>query len=176
MQQTWLFIQCILQLVLFRVTIAWDSNIKPLIIGELKWRMLALTLFTSILWNIYILSWSKYKPVHTTSASGAGYIIAICKIMMVLIMTLTCSLIFLYKTQSESQQENDIPEVYQNFITIYLEFANQLDQVALGRLIYNYCGSGLFLLTVLVYLIKRASILDIQGKFSWCKGCGPTKS
>ncbi|KAG2225988.1 hypothetical protein INT45_002454 [Circinella minor] len=161
-QQIWLFVQCILQLVLFRITIAWDSNIKPLITGELKWHMLALTLFTPILWNIYILWWSKYKPVHTTSASGAGYIIAICNIMMVLIMSLTCSLIFLYKTQSESQQENDIPEFYQNFITTYLEFANQLDKVALGKLIYNYCGSGLFLLTVLVYIIKRASILDIQ--------------
>ena len=164
MQRMWLFVQCILQLTLFRIAIAWNSNIKPIITDELKWHMLALTLFIPVVWNICILWRSKYKPVHTTSSSGAGYIIAICKIVMVLIMILTCSLIFLYKTQSENQQENDVPELYQNFIATYLEFANQLDQVTLGKLIYNYCGSGLFVLTVLVYVIKRASILDIESK------------
>ncbi|KAI9269137.1 alkaline-phosphatase-like protein [Phascolomyces articulosus] len=165
MQQTWLSILCILQLILMRITIAWDGGIKLMITEEIKWHLLAISLLTPLLWLICMMWRSSGRINIQATSGGAGYIITICKVMLILIMTLTSSLIFLYKIRSEQpsqQDEETIPGLYRYFMS-QLEFANHLDQVALGKLIYNYCGSGLFVLTALVYVMKRASVLDMEG-------------
>ncbi|KAI9490469.1 alkaline-phosphatase-like protein [Zychaea mexicana] len=165
-QQTWLSVVCITQLILVRITMDWNDTIRSLMSENMKWHMLALSLAVPWIWLVYAVWRSKDRPLEVApSSSGASYIIAFCKIVLVMILALTCALIFLYKVRSEPSQSQDdgagLHAMYKGLL-VKLEFTNHLDQVALGKLIYNYCSSGLFVLTALVYVIKRASVLDIQ--------------
>ncbi|KAI8143541.1 alkaline-phosphatase-like protein [Fennellomyces sp. T-0311] len=157
-QQTRLALLWIVQLILFRVAIVWDSGIKGWITEHIKWHMLALALSTPLVLGLYTIWRSKTQGIETSS--GAGYIISICKAVLFLIMTLTSSLVLMYKARAEPH--DDIPELYGSWMK-QLEFAGQLDQVALGKLIYNYYGAGMFMLAALVYATKRASVLNFEG-------------
>ena len=158
MQQMRLAFLWIVQLILFRIAIGWDSGIKKLITEQIKWHGLALSLTIPLVLGLYNTWCSKTQTIDTSS--GAGYIIAICKAMLFLIMALTSSLVFMYKSRAEPH--GSIPEFYGSWMN-RMEFAAQLDQVALGKLIYNYCGSGMFMLAALVYAINRARVLDLEG-------------
>ncbi|KAM3588839.1 hypothetical protein VKS41_001275 [Umbelopsis sp. WA50703] len=74
---------------------------------------------------------------------------------------LTSVLVVIYKVRSESSRER-VPSLYQDLTT--WELADRLNQVQLGRLIFNYGAASLFMLNVCIFIGKFVRKLDITDK------------
>jgi ethanolaminephosphotransferase len=74
---------------------------------------------------------------------------------------LTSVLVVIYKVRSESSRES-VPSLYQDLTT--WELADRLNQVQLGRLIFNYGAASLFMLNVCIFIGKFVRKLDITDK------------
>lgn len=145
---------------LVRIAIGWKDKhlletVSPYIFG-LKWHLMALTFLGTLIANFRSLSKLKEENVIDVSQT-ANIVKSITKLLLLLICTLNCVFILVYKIKSEGA--TDIPEVYRNFIN--WEVIQSLDQVQLGRLIFNYWGAGLFVLFGLFFITKRATLMDI---------------
>lgn len=150
----------ITQMFLVRIAIGWKDKhlletVSPYIFG-LKWHLMALTFLGTLIANFRSLSKLKEENVIDVSQT-ANIVKSITKLLLLLICTLNCVFILVYKIKSEGA--TDIPEVYRNFIN--WEVIQSLDQVQLGRLIFNYWGAGLFVLFGLFFITKRATLMDI---------------
>ncbi|CAO3638657.1 unnamed protein product [Mucor hiemalis] len=150
----------IAQMFLVRIAIGWKSKyllytVSPYIFG-LKWHLMALTFLGTLITNFRCLSNLKEENVIDVSQT-ANIVRSITKLLLLLISTLNCVFILVYKIKSEGA--TDIPGLYRQFLD--WEVIQSLDQVQLGRLIFNYWGAGLFVLFGLFYITKRATLMDI---------------
>lgn len=145
---------------LVRIAIGWRDKhfleaVSPYIFG-LKWHLMSLTFLGTLITNFRSLSKLKEENVIDVSQT-ANIVKSITKLLLLLICALNCVFILVYKIKSEGA--TDIPDLYRNFID--WELIQSLDQVQLGRLIFNYWGAGLFVLFGLFFITKRATLMDI---------------
>lgn len=137
-------------LVLARITLGWQ-NLE--ISNDVSWYLIVFTLAINILLVIRVL----FKLQQQQSVDSFAKIIQrLTQLVFVGILTLTSVLVLVYKIKSHNTK------IY----TALLEWpvVQPLDQVKLGKLIYNYGGAGLFVLGGLFYVTKRASLLNIESR------------
>ncbi|KAI9250632.1 alkaline-phosphatase-like protein [Sporodiniella umbellata] len=135
---------CFLQMFFFRLAIDWNNSVFSILVqyGFSKWDLAALTLgVTSFLAVFQALKYGKKQAIDV---DGTAYIIQ--KII-----------------RSEAagiQGDGTFPKKYSLLLSI--DLVKQLDQVKLGKLIYNYGLSSLLVLLGLRYIAKRAELLNID--------------
>ncbi|KAG2176234.1 hypothetical protein INT43_005468 [Umbelopsis isabellina] len=74
---------------------------------------------------------------------------------------LTSVLVVIYKVRSENSLDS-VPVVYQDLTT--WDLADRLNQIQLGRLIFNYGAASFFMLNVSIFIGKFVRKLDITDK------------
>lgn len=144
---------CIGQLILVRMAIAWnDGVIRLLSYTDMKWHLMALSLFVTCIAGVR--SMFKLDQKHTIDVNQTAKIVqSVIKVTLGSIIALNSILVLVYKIRADNG--SDVPEVYQSFLN--WELVLPLDQIQLGKLIYNYEGAGLFVLCGLFYVLQRAS-------------------
>lgn len=127
---------------------------KLLVHHNIKWHVLALSLIVVVINGIR--SMQKLEEKHAIDVNQTAKIIQnIVKAALVLISILNSILVLVYKIQDEGTA--NAPEVYNCLLN--WELIDILNQVQLGRLIYNYQGAAMFVLCGLFYVTKRASLM-----------------
>lgn len=146
---------CIAQLVLIRIGLSWNYIQATLLLySDMKWHLIVLTLVTAVIAGIR--SMQSLEEKHAIDVNQTAKIIQnIVKAALVLISILNSILVLVYKIEAEGTA----PEVYNGLLN--WELVHALDQVQLGKLIYNYQGAGIFVLCGLFYVTKRASLLTM---------------
>lgn len=158
---------CMSQLVLVRIGFSW-STIQAWVLSypTLQWHLMALSLIISVMGGLKTMQ--ALKERHTIDVNQTASIIQnIVKAALVLIHVLNSILVLVYKiqaTQGEGVSTTttaaaQASEVYKELLN--WELVRDLDQVQLGKLIFNYQGAGIFVLCGLFYVTKRASLLTI---------------
>lgn len=117
-------------------------------------------LFTTVMFGIKTLhKLSSHSSVIDVN-STAKIIQNLVRAAMLVIVVLVSLLVFVYKLKTAAADTIDgVPEVYASLLD--WELVQPLDQVALGKLIYNYGGAGLFVLGGLFHVTKRAHLLEL---------------
>ncbi|KAI7897734.1 alkaline-phosphatase-like protein [Cokeromyces recurvatus] len=144
-------------LMLTRIAMAWNDSItfEKLLHSKLQWHLMAITLAVASISGIRLLF--KLKDNLTIDVNQTTHIIqTIIKAFLAFILLFTSALVFIYKMRGHE----DIPNVYR--FLLKWELVQSLDQVELGRLIFNYGGAGLFVLYCLFYVIKRAAKMKFE--------------
>ncbi|KAI9317081.1 alkaline-phosphatase-like protein [Dichotomocladium elegans] len=168
-EKVMLVLSCLLQMVLLRLSTAWNSSTYAYIEKSLfgaEWHFLAASLVMCFLYGAHLIWNIGTKTGHHSAAttvvvsSSAGYLQLMIKIASIFIMGLCSALVMLYKVRVDGV-DGTVPALYGRDLPEALEFATQLDQVALGKLIYNYCGASLFVFTALVYVTETAAVLHL---------------
>jgi ethanolaminephosphotransferase len=147
---------CIAQLILVRIAIAWNHGEATILsyYAGTRWHLMALTLLGSLVTGVQ--NAYRLEQTHVIDVNSTAKIIQnIVKLALVLITVLNSVLVIVYKIRSENA--TDVPGIYQGLLE--WELVQPLDQVQLGRLIFNYGGAGLFVLAGLFYVTKRASLM-----------------
>lgn len=143
-----------------RIAIAWsDKDVSSAILSYLpgfKWNLMGLALLGSVAMKFHRLSKLNRKSEVDVNQMATIFQTVV-KGILFLIAVLNCILVIVYKIKSEGA--TNMPEVFNYFLS--WELVQPLDQVQLGRLIFNYWTAGLFVLGGLFYTTKRASLMDI---------------
>ncbi|KAI8997774.1 alkaline-phosphatase-like protein, partial [Pilobolus umbonatus] len=145
------------EMILLRLTLAWNMISKITQVQGLQWPILAGVLLASVCMGTYHLFKQTKRPtidVHQT----ATIIQNIIKSILVIINVLTAVLVFVYKTKADSSA--DVPMIYINLHS--WELIDKLSLIELGQLIYNYSGAGLFVLIGLCYVLKRTEQMNLD--------------
>ncbi|GAN10506.1 sulfatase [Mucor ambiguus] len=154
---------CFAQMLLVRTAIAWNHNqLSDLILSYsgIQWHLMGLTLFTTVIFGIKTLYKLSSQSSIIDVNSTAQIIQNLVRAAMLIIAILVSLLVFVYKLKAAATDTIDeVPEMYAGLLN--WELVQPLDQVALGKLIYNYGGAGLFVLGGLFYVTKRAHLLDL---------------
>lgn len=148
---------CIAQLILIRIVFSWSSiQVDVLSCNDVKWHLMVLALATALVAGVR--SMKSLEEKHAIDVNQTASIIQnIVKAALVLISVLNSILVLVYKIQTEGTA--NAPEVYNMLLN--WELVRALDQVQLGKLIFNYQGAGIFVLYGLFYVTKRASLLTM---------------
>ncbi|KAI9272413.1 alkaline-phosphatase-like protein [Helicostylum pulchrum] len=144
------------QLILVRVTMSW-TNTMTLILSdsELKWHLMFLALLCTFLFSVR--SMYNLDQKHAIDVNQTVKIVqTVIKVVLGSIIALNSILVLVYKMRA---QNTDLPNLYQSLLN--WELVLPLNQVQLGKLIYNYEGAGLFVLGGLFYVIKRATLMTM---------------
>jgi ethanolaminephosphotransferase len=147
------------QLSLVRIAIAWNDGVSEQVLSYsgVQWHLMAMTLLTAVITGIMamlrLVEMQLIDVNHT-----AKMIQTIIKAALVLITLLNSVLVLAYKMRASM---DPIPTLYAGLLD--WELVKALDQAQLGKLIYNYGGAGLFVLFGLVYVIKRAALMRLDG-------------
>ncbi|GAA5795555.1 hypothetical protein HPULCUR_000915 [Helicostylum pulchrum] len=134
------------QLILVRVTMSW-TNTMTLILSdsELKWHLMFLALLCTFLFSVR--SMYNLDQKHAIDVNQTVKIVqTVIKVVLGSIIALNSILVLVYKMRA---QNTDLPNLYQSLLN--WELVLPLNQVQLGKLIYNYEGAGLFVLGGLFY-------------------------
>lgn len=150
-------------MLLVRLAIAWSHDqLSDLILSYTgaQWHLMGLALLTTVICGIKTLYKLSSRSSMIDVNSTAKIVLNIVRAAMLLIVVLVSLLVFVYKLKAATADTIDgVPEVYARLL--YWELVQPLDQVALGKLIYNYGGAGLFVLGGLFYVTKRAHLLEL---------------
>ncbi|RCI06077.1 hypothetical protein CU098_013548, partial [Rhizopus stolonifer] len=148
-------------LILMRFCIAWchgDLSNKLLSYSnDVQWHLLALTLAGTLMTAIRAVYRFRQKQNIDVNQT-ANIIQTIIKAAFVLTITINSILVLVYKMRLADI--DTIPFMYQGLLN--WELVTLLDQVQLGRLIYNYQGASFFVLWGLFYVTKRASLMSLE--------------
>ncbi|KAI8642444.1 alkaline-phosphatase-like protein [Parasitella parasitica] len=153
---------CFAQMVLVRIAIAWNhGRLSDFILSYsgAQWHLMALVLFTTVVSGITTLYKLSHRSIAIDVNSTAAIIHNVIRAVMLVIIVLISVLVFIYKLRATPDSIDDVIPMYaglQNWTLV-----QPLDQVKLGRLIYNYGGAGLFVLGGLFYITKRALLMDL---------------
>lgn len=158
---------CFAQLLIVRTAIAWNhDNISDVILSYsgIQWHLMGFTLFATTIFGIKALYELSIQSNMIDVNSTAKIIQNLVKSAMLIIIILDSILVFIYKIRSSSTTtadsiDNEVPRMYASLLN--WELVQPLDQVMLGKLIYNYGGAGLFVLGGLFYVTKRAHLMDL---------------
>ncbi|KAL0084483.1 alkaline-phosphatase-like protein, partial [Phycomyces blakesleeanus] len=126
------------QLPLLRLAAAW-TQITPLVCPTLKWHLLALSLMLPVVLAVRALTRVGQSKRLVDLSGSAGIIQTMCKVVL--------------------GEWSDVPRMYKTILE--LGVLQQLDQVELGKLIYNYGGATLLMLNAVIYVSKRATLLNV---------------
>jgi ethanolaminephosphotransferase len=164
----------LLQMVLFRVIQNWNSTgdqhagdidvryYLTTTYRNLSWHLLAATLIFNCIQCVRNLRQMQISTSRTKDISQAARLIyGASKLVYLACVMLTSVLVVIYKVRSESSRES-VPSLYQDLTT--WELADRLNQVQLGRLIFNYGAASLFMLNVCIFIGKFVRKLDITDK------------
>ncbi|KAL9549619.1 hypothetical protein MBANPS3_005118 [Mucor bainieri] len=154
---------CFAQMLLVRTAIAWNhTRLSDLILSYtgVQWHLLGLALFTTVMFGIKTLHKLSSRSSMIDVNSTAKIIQNLVRAAMLVIVVLVSLLVFVYKVKAAAAADtiDEVPGVYARLLD--WELVQPLDQVALGKLIYNYGGAGLFVLGGLFYVTKRAHLLE----------------
>ncbi|KAI8967243.1 alkaline-phosphatase-like protein [Mycotypha africana] len=142
------------ELFLVRLTIAWNSLSFS---DATTFHLLAFSLLASVVYSARSLQRlhhdNRWVDVHQTSK----IIQCIVKLILFLILLFQSVFVFAYKIRSHPAITN-LPSIYNALLD--WELLQQLTQIQLGRLIYNYCGAGLLGLYGLFYVLQRSKKMD----------------
>ncbi|ORX47161.1 alkaline phosphatase-like protein [Hesseltinella vesiculosa] len=146
--QLTLALSMVVQLLLVRAGLAWKTSEA----GHGSMHVLAAALALPILacaWHLVGM------PMHKESR----WIQLLCKVSLVLVVALTSALVMVYKLRHEGLQLDD--SVSGKFYEPLLawDLVQPLTQVQLGQLIYNYGSTSLLILSLTIFVTKRASHL-----------------
>lgn len=158
---------CFAQLLIVRTAIAWNhDNISDAILSYsgIQWHLMGFTLFATAIFGIKTLYELSIQSNMIDVNSTAKIIQNLVKSAMSIIIILNSILVFIYKIRSSSTTtadpiDDEMPRMYASLLN--WELVQPLDQVKLGKLIYNYGGAGLFVLGGLFYVTKRAHLMDL---------------
>ncbi|CEP09661.1 hypothetical protein [Parasitella parasitica] len=151
---------CFAQLVLVRIAIAWNhSHLSDLVLSYpgAQWHLMAVVLFTTVVSGTTTLYRLSHRPTAVDVNSTAAIIHNAIRATMLAIIVLISVLVFVYKSRISDGVISDLYAILQNWPLV-----QPLDQVELGRLIYNYGVAGLFVLGALSYVTKRALLMDLE--------------
>ncbi|OBZ86005.1 GPI ethanolamine phosphate transferase 2 [Choanephora cucurbitarum] len=125
---------------------------------DIQWHSVALTLMASFAFCMK--SAYSHTQKQSIDVNQTAYIIqTMIKITFVLIVAINSILVFVYKMRSVTDI-SAIPVIYRDLLD--WELVKPLDQVQLGKLIYNYQGAAFFVLLGLFYVTQRASLMAIE--------------
>lgn len=154
---------CFAQMLLVRSAIAWSHNqLSDLMLSYtgVQWHLMGLALLTTVILGIKTLYKLSSQSSMIDVNSTAKIVLSIVRSAMLAIIVLVSLLVFVYKLKTAATDTIDeVPDVYARLL--HWELVQPLDQVALGKLIYNYGGAGLFVLGGLFYVTKRAHLLEL---------------
>ncbi|KAG0768265.1 hypothetical protein G6F62_001235 [Rhizopus arrhizus] len=130
------------------------------------WHLVALSLGTAA--AVAINNVAKLGKRQAVDVYGtASMIQMIAKAAYSFIITFCCLLVLAYKIRSASSVvegdadvKNTVPKIYNTLLS--MELIKTLNQVQLGKLIYNYSGASLFVLYALHYVIKRSKLMSFE--------------
>ncbi|KAI9012652.1 alkaline-phosphatase-like protein [Phycomyces nitens] len=143
------------QLPFLRLAVAWN-HITSLICSSLKWHLLAVSLAIPVI-LVFKTLLSVGQGRFIDFSASAGIIQTMCKIVLLVLNGFTAMLVMAYKIRAE--EVSNIPRIYRDVLE--LGVVQQLNQVELGKLIYNYGGATLLMLNAVIYVSKRASLLNV---------------
>lgn len=159
-------------MVLTRIAIAWShGEVVSWILSynaEAKWHLMTLALLGALVAGLHNIFY-KLELKHVIDVNQTAKIIqTIVKFALGLIMLLNSVLVLVYKMKAEGGTScscdggddatgASVPGMYRGLLD--WDLVQPLDQVQLGRLIFNYGGAGLFVLAGLFYVMKRASLM-----------------
>ena len=150
----------IVQLVFVRLAITWsDRSISESILLSffgLRWHLVALANFGSIASKALCL-FDLRENISIDVNQTTSIVQNIGKFVLLSIAVLNSILVIAYKVKNEGG--SGAPAIYTRLLD--WELIQSLDQVQLGRLIFNYWGAGLFVLVGLFYVVKKASLMNI---------------
>ncbi len=154
----------ICQLFLVRLAIAWSNkDISSTILSTLPglvWYLMGLAFLGTITAKLQRLS--KLNEKSEIDVNQTTTIVqTVIKLILLLITVLNCIFVLVYKIKAEGA--TNVPTIFNCFLN--WELVQSLDQVQLGRLVFNYWGAGLFVLGGFFYVTKRVTLMDI-GQFS----------
>lgn len=156
---------CFVQLILVRIAIAWNHgglSEKVLSYSGVQWHLMVLTLFTTVIASIKTMQ--KLIQKQSIDVNHTAKIIqTMIRSSLALITLLTSVLVLAYKMRAYSSTTvlvDHIPTMYADVLD--WELVKSLNQVQLGRLIYNYGGAALFVLFGLIYVTKRAALMNLD--------------
>ncbi|KAG0182079.1 major facilitator super transporter protein [Apophysomyces sp. BC1034] len=150
---------CILQILLLRIGTGWsrgDGFVKY-ISSSMQWNILAVSLAIPVLCGISIVRCIS-KRQYVSVSQGAGIIQILCQVGYVLITSLTATFVMVYKIRTEMPE--NLPSIYSSLLD--MEVVQRLNDVELGRLVYNYGGASFLVLSGLMYVTRRASLLEME--------------
>ncbi|CAO0794966.1 unnamed protein product [Mucor circinelloides] len=154
---------CFAQMLLVRTAIAWNhNNLSDLILSYtgVQWHLMGFALFTTVIFGINTLYKLSSQSSTIDVNSTAKIIHNLVRAAILTIVVLNSLLVFVYKLRTAAADAIDeVPGIYASLLN--WELVQPLDQIALGKLIYNYGGAGLFVLGGLFYVTKRAHLLEL---------------
>ncbi|CAO3653461.1 unnamed protein product [Cunninghamella echinulata] len=155
---------CIVQMVLVRCAIAWKTiDFQQQQYSNLLWHIMTMTLLAPVF--LTIKSLNSMKQTNAVDVDqNAGYIRKLCKATYVFTVSFTSVLVLAYKIRADNKGSYTdattiYPSSYQSILS--MELIHRLDQVELGKLIYNYGIASFLLLTAIIYVSKRASLMNL---------------
>ncbi|CAO3649898.1 unnamed protein product [Cunninghamella blakesleeana] len=164
-EKSTLVLLCILQMIFVRISIFWKSiDFQQELYTSFSWHLMSITLLISVLLGIKVLTSIKQNNVVDVD-QHAGYIRKLCKAAYLFTISFTSILVLAYKIRADHKGSSSssssvlYPSIYQSIVV--MELVNRLDQVELGKLIYNYGVASFLLLTAIIYVSKRASLMNL---------------
>lgn len=169
----WIVI-AILQMGLFRLVQNWNST-GDQHAGDIDvrywlnttyrswtWHLLAASLIFNCIQCVRQLRQMQISTSRTKDISQAARLIyGASKLVFFACVMLTSVLVVVYKVRSENSLDS-VPELYQDLTT--WDLADRLNQIQLGRLIFNYGAASFFMLNVSIFIGKFVRKLDITDK------------
>lgn len=144
------------------------------------WHLVALTLGTIVALaarNVIELGKTQAEDVY----QPANVVLNISKAFYLFIISFCSALVLVYKIRSDptvaghdGNTTKSVPELYQGLLN--MELVKPLDQVQLGRLIYNYGAAALFVLCALRYITRKVKLINLEDNRSFGKRGAQTKA
>ncbi|KAI8074405.1 hypothetical protein BC940DRAFT_288156 [Gongronella butleri] len=138
------------QLVLVRAGMEWQG-----IHGSPRWHLLSAALAQPLVMQAMVM-------VSMPMQRESRWIQLLCKVTLVAVSALTSALVMAYKLRHEGDNlllEDHAVAMYGSLLK--WELVRRLDQVELGQLIYNYGATSCLILTLTIYVTKRAMHLTM---------------
>ena len=145
------------QLFLMRLTTAWATELVPLI-QPVQWPLMGISLVVPLVLGCLEMKRIGKRQVIDVSQSST-IIVNLCKSFYVLASTFLSLFVLAYKIRADDAAP---PAMYAGLLD--MEIIQRLDQPSLGQLIYNYAGATLLLLAAVIYVTRRASLLDLDAQ------------
>ncbi|KAI7864701.1 alkaline-phosphatase-like protein [Spinellus fusiger] len=156
-QQCKIALLSLLQLPLMRIAMEWNHWMSHDSNQSNQWHYLAF----SLVFYVSLSSWSVFSigQRQRVDASGSAAIIQLlCKAVFFLASSFTAFLVMAYKMRAEDTMK--IPALYTDLLSF--DVIQQLDQVELGRLVFNYGGATFLMLNAVLYVNKYANLLNLN--------------
>ncbi|ORE08676.1 alkaline phosphatase-like protein [Rhizopus microsporus var. microsporus] len=165
-------ILCFLQLVTVRLAVGWNRGLSSMLLHYISpWHLVALTLGTTVALaakNVIELGKTQTEDVY----QPANVILNISKVFYLSVISFCSVLVLVYKIRSDptaaghdGNTMKSVPELYQGLLN--MELVKPLDQVQLGRLIYNYGATALFVLCALRYITRKVKLINLEDNRSF---------